>query len=207
MSVELNYKYREAVVIVLFTVQVTAFKSDHYYSKSNDSESRAFLSLFYYMENNRMDGRKETPWEFETKLTMGCFVQIISVKMCITLHIRLHIRFFCLNWLSGCYLFSVHVLENAGVYLAICVHILPEILAKVAHQTGNREMWAAENMLQIQARGNKDNKSRWIKSSKICSIFFCFLHIFKIIATVLLCPIVEYSLQSSKNKVRKCYHC
>lgn len=62
-------------------------------------------------------------------------------------------------------LFTFCVLENVGEYLAVHLHILPEILAEVARQTGDREMWAAENMLWIQTRGYKDNKSRWIKST------------------------------------------
>ena len=30
--------------------------------------------------------------------------------------------------------------RNVWVYLAVCLHVVPEILAEVAHQTGNREV-------------------------------------------------------------------
>lgn len=65
-------------------------------------------------------------------------------------------------------------LENAGVYLAVCVLILCEILGKVAHQTSYRSMWAAEDMLHLQAWCKKDIQSGWVKESQKC-VFVSFL--------------------------------
>lgn len=63
--------------------------------------------------------------------------------------------------------------EHAGLHLALCVLVLSEILAKVAHQTSYRTMWAAENMLHLQARGTKDIQGRSVKESQM-SVFVCF---------------------------------
>lgn len=72
--------------------------------------------------------------------------------------------------------FSVYGLEDAVVYLAVCVHILLKILAEVAHQTGNRDMWTAKNLLWAQTSGHKDGESRWIKTYQILSVLLCFLY-------------------------------
>lgn len=69
------------------------------------------------------------------------------------------------------FLFSVHVIEDAWVYLAVCLHVLPEILAEVVHPTGHRDMWAAANMLRKQAWGNKDIQSRSVNSLQILFTF------------------------------------
>lgn len=114
----------------------------------------------------------------------------------------------CMNELSAqiikwlvCFLFPGS--ENAGLHLALCVLILSEILAKVAHQTSYRTMWAAENMLYLQARGTKDIQGGWVKESQM-SVFVCFFYPCGMTLTCLSVHRVEYSLRSSKNKVRKC---
>lgn len=81
-------------------------------------------------------------------------------------------------------LFCVHDPEDAVVHLAVRLHILPEILAEVARQTGDWDMWVAKNMFRAQTRCHKDIKSRWIKTYKIPSFFvfvlFCFFCIISI---------------------------
>lgn len=78
-------------------------------------------------------------------------------------------------------LFCVHDPEDAVVHLAVCLHILPEILAEVARQTGDWDMWVAKNMFRAQTRCHKDIKSRWIKTYKIpFFVLFCFFCIISI---------------------------
>lgn len=107
---------------------------------------------------------------------------------------------FLLRSLNIWSVFSLKGLENVGVYLAVCVLILSEILAKVAHQTCYRPMWAAENMFHLQARCNKDIQSRW-KNPKC--MYLSFYNCLEWLWPPFLSTVVEYSLRSSKNKVKK----
>lgn len=54
--------------------------------------------------------------------------------------VRLYIRLSDVWDIILMHVFSVHAIENAGVHLAIRLHILPEILAEVAHQASNRDV-------------------------------------------------------------------
>jgi len=54
--------------------------------------------------------------------------------------------------------------ENAGLHLAVCLHILPQILVEVDSPAGDREVWATENMCRFPARSHQDLQSRWTMS-------------------------------------------
>lgn len=55
-------------------------------------------------------------------------------------------------------------------------------------------------------RTTKAGESNHPKSS-LSLLFMLCIHFNKFMLTCFLCPVVEYSLRSSKNKVGKCYHC
>lgn len=62
--------------------------------------------------------------------------------------------------------------EDAVVHLAVRLHILPEILAEVARQAGDWDMWAAKNMFRVPSRCHKDIKSRLIKMYNMPFLFY-----------------------------------
>lgn len=53
-----------------------------------------------------------------------------------------------------------HNPEDAVVHLAVRLHVLPEILAEVARQTGDWDMRVAKNMFRAQTRCHEDIESR-----------------------------------------------
>lgn len=132
------------------------------------------------------------------------------IRQTLKIFIRLHIR---LSDFSACALQAVSVF-SLSMFQKMLGYIWQYVYTSFLRYWLKWLIRQATGTCELQriCSGYKPGAARTTKAgelnhpkSGLC--VYCLVNVFQIILTRLLCPIVEYSLQSSKNKVRKCFHC